>query len=216
MKIVKRALTFPKEFTKLPKPIKIISLVSLFYYFGWGIASPFLPIYFKKILGTYTGVGIVIGLLPFLTIIWTLIIGPFIDKFSKKKLISFALLLYLPLSYFLLSLKTLFHFFLFRIYHSLAATTFWTTTEASIREHSPKKKTAKSIALYDVSYTIPLILGPIIGALLIVKLGFNIFYSVSIFAFLALFPLSFLRREKKKKYKLRLGIFKEFKDFFSN
>jgi len=156
MRLHRRALRFPGELAKLPKSVKIISLVVFIYYLGWGIAEPFLPIYFKQIFENYTSVGFVTGLLYILSLLWTLPIGDLTDKISKKKFIGLILFLYAPIGPLLLVLKNFFDFVLFRVYHSFLASSLWTCSEAYVREHSPKNKTAEAIGLFDTSSNISL------------------------------------------------------------
>lgn len=206
---------FPKNLYKLPCSIKILSLILFVYYLGWGIATPFLPLYFKEVLGTYTAVGLVSAFLPLFQIIWALGLGKVEDRFPKKFILSFILFLYLPLSYFLLILKNLAHFFWFRIYHSFLATSFWLTSEAYTRQHSPKSKTAEAIGLFNSSFGLSLVLGAAISGFLVLKIGFSIFWFISIFAALAMILTFFLPDAFKNKFH-KISLREEIGEFYSN
>ena len=207
-----RPIKVSLELLKLPLNIKLAALLMLVYGLGWGIAGPFIPIYFNQILGNYTAVGIVFGIYPLFCILWDLIIGPLSDSASKKGLMRIALLLYLPMSFILLSLKNMSNFIIFRIYHSFATTSLYTAHEVYVRKHSPKHKASEAIGLSDSASILAAIIGAVIGGFLIMKIGFNIFYAVSIFAALAFIPLFFLKG-RRKHYHFKIELKKDIQDF---
>lgn len=214
MRITKRGpLRLSSRLLGMPKTLKLMSLIVFVYSLGWGIVEPFLPIYLKSLLATYTYVGVVIGMLSIFSIFWTLFFGCIIDKVSKKKIIALTFFLYLPFSSILLSLKSFASFIFFRVYHSLIASSFWTTSEAYIREHSPKHRASEAFGLFDMSYFLSLVVGPVIGGLLILRYGFSILYSISLFAAIALFMLLFLKGSRRKA-RLRDILVPDFKHEF--
>ncbi len=224
VKVPYRKEWFFKQIEHLPKPIKLMSLLIFTYTLGWAIATPFLPIYFKEILGNYTAVGIVISLQAFFAMLWDLPVGALIDKISKRKIIKFALFLYIPFSFILLAMKTLSHFIIFRVYHAFIVTPLWLSADSYTRAHSPKGRSTVAFSLYDTGVNLAFVIGPIIGGLLFYKLGYSIIYSISIMSAIAFIGAFFLPDHKKGKVLssikdliIKDGIVKtEFKDFFSN
>ncbi|MEW6062794.1 MAG: MFS transporter [Nanoarchaeota archaeon] len=219
----RKKFRFVKEMYSLPTSIKLISLVMFIYYIGWGIATPYFPLFLKEVLGSYTAVGLVTGLLPLFSILVYLFIGPLCDRVSKRKVVSLMLLLYLPYSFVLLGLKSIISFVYFRVYHAFIATSLWTASDSYLREHSSKGKGAEAIGMYDSFYTFSLVIGPIIGAFLFMLYGYNIFYAISAFALLAFFVS--LRLHAKRGKRLFSGIRdmlrdhfikREFSDFMAN
>jgi len=215
---VMRPGTVTGEMRSLSKPVKLMSLLFLVYVLGWGMANPFLPLYFNDILGNFVAVGLVMGLLPLFSVVWALLFGGFIDRIPKRTVIITMLVLYLPLSYFLLSLKTLSHFVYFRIYHAFNATGLWVSSDAYVRKHSQKGKEAEAIALWDVGAGIATIIGAASGGLLLKHLGFSYLWVISLFAAIALVISLFLPdHEKTKTIKIRWDfLLKELKDFFAH
>jgi len=206
-------LKFSLELLKLPWPIKTAALLMFVYCIGWGIAGPFIPIYFNQILGTYTAVGIVFGIYPLFCIVWDLIIGPLSDAASKKRIMTIALLLYLPMSFMILSLKKMSDFITFRVYHSFATTSLYTAHETYVRKHSPKRRTSEAVGLVDSAAVLASVIGAVIGGLLISKIGFNIFYAISIFAALAFIPLLYLKR-RRKHFHFKIDLRTSLSNFF--
>ncbi len=214
----RRKIHITRRLMNLPRPIKLLSFIMFIYYLGWAISDPYIAIYFKEKLGTYTRLGIVYAAFPFFSIIWVLLTGLIIDNNSKKKLINLSMFLYTPLSFIILSISKFFHFILYRLYHSLIASILWLSVESYLREHSPKNRASEARGLFDSAYGSTLIIGPLIGALLITKLGFNLFYSISIFAFLAfLFSLMLVDKKNSISFKIKYSsLKKEFYDFWVN
>ena len=217
-----RVLYFTKKFAQLPKSVKYCSLLFFIYYFGWGMILAYEPIYLKNILGEYKNIGLIFASFHILALAMSLLIGTLLDKIKKKNLLRFFLFFYLPFSYIYLHITKLSHFLLFKAYHGIIATGLWISGEAHIRTHSPKGKEVESIALFDFSGILALVLGSFVGAMLIEKFSFNIFYAISFFAILALiFSYRLGDREEKisgkmKKIELMKGIKKEINDLKKN
>lgn len=182
---------------------------------GWGITLPFLPLFIREKLGSYTGVGLVYGLLPLLSMMWALLLGSILDRVHKRSAMRVAFFLYLPLSWLLLCVQSFFGFVLFRIYQSALATTYWVSGEAYVRKHSSRGKEAVSMAWWDFASGLALVIGAIIGALTIGYFHWNIFYAVSAFSLLAFLGSWTLPDHDKTPIKRFPSIAKEIKDLWN-
>ena len=198
-------VSFSKEMNRLPKSIKLISLVMFLYSLGWGIITPFTSLYLQTLFDSYTKIGFVLALLPIFALLIDLPMGALANKFSKKKIIQVALFFYIPFSIIYLSLRSLFSFALFRIYHATLATSLWVSAETYTRYHSPPWKASISMALYDAAGTLALIIGPAIGGILFSIFGFSLFHAISIFAGIALL-VSFSLPDHDAKNSLRSSV----------
>lgn len=189
MKLWRDIRHIPKDLKSLPFSIKRFSLISFVYYLSWSILDPFLPIYFKDILGNYTTTALVIGLLNIFTIFWSMPLGSLADRFSKKALIAFFLWLYLPLGPILSALTRVWQFTIFKVYHSFLATGFWTSGEAYVRFHSAKKERyQEAIGFSDMALGLSSVLGAILGGVLASFYNIRwLFFLMPIFVLLALF-----------------------------
>jgi MFS family permease len=217
-----RPLYFTKKFAQLPKSVKYCCLLFFIYYLGWGMMLAYEPIYLKNVLGQYSNIGLIATSFHILALIMSLSMGAVLDRIRKKKFLSFFLLCYLPFSYLYLHITKLWHFLLFKAYHGIIATGLWISGEAYVRAHSPKGKEIESIALFDIAAILALVLGSFVGATIIGKLSFNIFYAISLFAIFALIFSLWLPDEEKEsikkieKIELTKGIKKEIKDLRKN
>ncbi|MEM2772515.1 MAG: MFS transporter [Candidatus Pacearchaeota archaeon] len=209
-----RYLKIPKEYKNLPKSIKIASLIFFSYNLGWGIVTAYYAIYLKNVLGSYYNIGYIIGVYHLTCIITNFVFSVLLDKINKRKIIRLILIFYFPFSYIFLKISTLIMFLFFVMYHGFIATALWISGEAYIRKHSPKNRAIESIAYFDLSYFISLIIGCFLGVFLISTYKFNIFYSISFFAFIAFLFTIFL--PDKEKTFVNINIFKEIKKEIKN
>jgi len=193
-------ISFSRKMLRLPKSIKFISLLMLIYYLGWGLVDPFLTIYFKEKLISYTNLSIVFAVFPLFSIAWFLLLGTMLDKFSKKGIINLTLLCYLPISLIILSLTKFSHFIFYRLYHSFVASSLWVSAESYVREHSFNKNRKEAFGFFDSIWGLALVIGPFLGGILISVLGYSLFYAVSIFSVLALIVSFFLPDNRKFKF----------------
>ncbi len=189
---------FPGELLKLNSSIKQISIIFFIYGIGWGIVAPIFPIYISTLFGNYKSAGILAAALEFFALVFGLFLGPILDKLQKKSLMSVALFLYLPFTPILFALSSIVQLMIFRVYHAAIATSLWLTGEAYVRQHSEKHKEAQSIGLFDFGTGAALVIGGFIGAAIVVSLGFNVIYAVSIFGGLAFIASIYLPDKKTR------------------
>ena len=196
---------FPTELLKLNSAIKRITTLFFIYDLGWGIVAPLFTLYISTLFGNYKTVGILAAALEFFALLFGLFLGPLLDKLEKRSLISTTLFLYLPFTPLLFALSTLTQLILFRVYHAAIASGLWLTGEAYVREHSEPQKEAQSIGLFDFGVGASQVLGGLLGAALVVTLGFNLIYAVSIFGGIA-FIVSLSLPDKTKRKSLASSI----------
>jgi len=213
---------FLKQIASLPRTIKFSAFLAFTYVLGWGLVNAFLPLYYEQILGNYSTIGVMMFLFYIFAFCFSFILGGVLDNMKPRRLLMIALLMYIPISFVIINMSTAWHFALYVLYHALASTIWWLALESYVRVHSPKHKEMISYGLYDAGIFSSMVIGGIVGGLLIYKLGWNIFYSVSIFAFFALIVLAFMPDRKHGKVKdglkkISLSLFKgEIKDFLKN
>lgn len=208
----------------LPRPIKIISLVAFMYSLGWAMIDPFFFIYLKKLFGSYASVGFITALLYLFAIVWSLPIGQLLNRVSKKFIIVITLIMYFPMGYFLIIFKTFAQFVFLRLYNSFTAASLWVSQEGYVREHTNKKNAYEAFGFFDTLCSLAYVIGPIIGALLLMKFGFSMFFVISITSLLAFLIALTLKDYKKESIMSGLNniirkdklVKKEFKDFIKN
>lgn len=219
-KIKRGEIPFFSQIASLPKSIKRAALLTFVYYLGWALVNPFYSIYIKNALGNYTNFGIIMFLYFTFSLLLDFPVGELVDRVKPKTLLLISLLFYLPFSYVLLNLSEIWHFVLYTLYHAFISVVLWIALESYIRGHSPAGKEMLSFGLYDAGWVGASVIGGVLGGLLFGYLGFGLIWSISIFAFIAIFVLMLLPDKKKGsiqdglKSSFRMNFFKKEIDRF--
>ncbi|MBI2039327.1 MAG: MFS transporter [Candidatus Niyogibacteria bacterium] len=171
--------TARRDFRTLPASIKWVTLILSFYSLFWGLWDPFLPIYFNKILGGYTETALVTAFFYLFFAILSVPIGRIADILSKKKLIAFFLLLYLPLGPLLALMRTIFQFTLFRFYHAFLASGLWSASETYIRAHSPPHQRAEAMGFLDTGLNAAIVAGALLSGFIVAAVGIEPLFYVA-------------------------------------
>ncbi|MDP2676308.1 MAG: MFS transporter [bacterium] len=224
MSIFRTIYSFPRDLSLLPRSIRWIALVMFLYYLGWGIIEPFLGIYFNDLFDSYTSVGIIFSLLYVFSMLLSLPFGDLADKASKRTIMTIILICYVPIGPFIATIRTIGHAVLFRVYHAFLATGLWSSTEAYVRSHSPRRQASEGIGFFDMAIAGSSVVGAILGGILITRFGIEtLFYIMPVFSIGALIAVSRLP-DSDGAFSLFAGIkdvfrqrlFRhEFRDFFS-
>ncbi|MFH1972738.1 MAG: MFS transporter [archaeon] len=215
---------FLKELKQLPRSIKLSTFLAFVYVIGWGVTNPFLPLFIQEKLGSYTNFGIIMFLFYIFAFLLDFPMGVFLEKVRPKKIMIVGFLLMMLIPLILLNSTLMWHFILFSLFHAIASITIWIAFESYVRKHSPKNKEALAFGMYDAGIIAAFILGALASGLLIYKIGFNIFYAITITSFIAIFVLNFLPDKKKGaslqsglRNTLRLTAYRnEFRTFYKN
>ncbi len=206
-----------KDFRRIPKSMKILTLGFFFYEFGWAFVGPFMPLYFKSITVSFTEVGLLFAILPLIHVFTSMPLGELSDKIGRKCIIMFAFLNYIiigPVYAFLSNIWTL---VLVRFYNALTATLVWVPHAAFMRDLSPKRKEAEVIGYNVTILKVAGIAGNIIGAFLLfywledISLMFLALPVTSLMAFLV---VSKVPETVKKRVGLGKGLREVEKDGF--
>ena len=207
MRLRRVLATIPRDFKKLPRSIKWISVVFGVYSLAWGLVSPFLAIYFNQIVGTYTKTTFIIAVFFLFSAFLSVFMGRLADVLSKKKLIIIFLFLYLPLGPLLAIFKGVFQFTILRLYHSFTATGLWGTSEVYVRAHSPKHQRAESIGLFDGVHNLFLVVGALAGGVIVYFFNIPVlFYIMPFFIFSALIVTLLFLPDHHGSRNLRTGL----------
>src|SRR3989344_3992862 len=166
-----------RDFRTLPKSIKWITVILSFYSVMWGLWDPFLPIYFKQVLGDYTQTALVTAFFYIFLAAWSVPLGRLADVLSKKKMIAFFFLLYLPLGPVFAFLRTVVQMTMFRFYHAFLATGLWATTETYVRSHSPTHQRAEAMGILDAGLNAAIVAGAVVSGFIVAAIGIKpLFY----------------------------------------
>lgn len=196
---------FFKNFSEFNREIKIMALITLINRMGT-VVVPFLSKYLKEDLNlSYSQVGWIMVCFGLGSLIGTFISGKLSDYFGAYKIMIFSLftsgLLFITLRY----VKT---------FELLCLSVFFLTTIAdmyrpammlTINSYVSKEMRLQSLSLIRSTTNLGLVIGPLLGAYLILNSGYDTLFLVDgITCIVAIFIFSFLVKERKNLYKLNL------------
>ena len=196
---------FLKNFSEFNREIKIMALITLINRMGT-VVVPFLSKYLKEDLNlSYSQVGWIMVCFGFGSLIGTFISGKLSDYFGAYKIMIFSLfasgLVFIMLRY----VKT---------FEPLCLSVFLLTTIAdmyrpammlTINNYVNKEMRLQSLSLIRTATNLGLVIGPLLGAYLILNNGYDTLFLVDgITCIFAISIFILLVKERKNLYKLNL------------
>jgi MFS family permease len=165
----------------------ILIFEPIYLYLHFQESLPFTLIFFALIHGAY-GLLTVIGgkIMARLGYDWAILISHlfFLGYYIFLYIIDSSLLI-IPIAI---------------IFKALGMTFFWPSYHTSFARFSKKDQTGKYVSKKFYAYTVPNILGPIIGGIILSKYSYNLlFIFVLVFLLISAIPL-FFKREEKESY----------------
>ncbi len=175
-----------KNLNKVPKSLKMLSLAFLIYTLSWGIILPFFSIYIHSIIPSYSQVGFIISLMSIAAAVVSVVMGDFIDKVGRKKVILFSFANYLIIGPLYAMTHSINMLIVARIYNGIAAIGVWVPSITYVRDISPRNKRAEYIGYFYTASSISYCVGPLIGAVLVSMIDIKyLFYMLGAGAFAA-------------------------------
>jgi len=116
--------------------------------------------------------------------------GKLSERWHRKKILVLASFVYVAASLFFSFSSQIYHLFLSMLLLGVAGAMFWPTLEAWIAEKESKRTLIQKMALFNISWSTGLAIGPLIGGILFgmnFKLPFYFAFFVSVFVLLILF-----------------------------
>jgi MFS family permease len=149
----------------------------------------FVPIFAQRFGATFLDLGY-IGTVSSLTYVVTpIIVGHIADRVSRLRLYALALLINFIATITLAFTRSIGDIVLLRSLGGLGFAFFWPTAEILVLDFAPMEKRVKEMGVFSVSWGSGFLIGPLLGGIVIQKLGFiNLFVISS-----ALMMLAFLQ-----------------------
>ena len=186
-------LLFNKELNELYISRAIMSI-------ALALISLFVPIYFYQLGFSIGKIILFFFLVSLYFFVLTLFTPKIIAKFGIRHSILFStlpvIMYYLGLNY-IQTYSML--FFVLPFFIALSSSLFWIAYDIYFLKYSKKQVRGRQVSLTYVIEILTSVLGPLIGALLITKLGYGPTYTIGAgLAFISIFPL-ILSKEFKRK-----------------
>ncbi len=181
---------------------------------GLGIVAPLMPIYAENLGATGIWLGIIFASFSLARAIFMPIIGKISDKTSRKKFITYGLLLYSVISLLYIVAYNVYTLSIIRFIHGIASAMVIPIAMAYVGETTKEGREGRRMGAFNISFFLGMGTGPFIGGILHDSFGMkSVFIAMSIFtAFsfvLTLFLLPDIPPHKHlKKKKLPKNTFK--------
>ncbi|MBI4684515.1 MAG: MFS transporter [Nitrospirae bacterium] len=196
-----------------PSPFVLLCSTGLFAIFSSTISkSPVLPLFAAHLGADPSGVGIVAAVSAFTGIIASIPAGILSDRFGRKKMLMFSVLVFSTAPFLYLMVEHIWQLAIIRFYHGLATAIFIPVAMAMVSDIFHKERGEK-IGWFSTSTLIGRFMAPIIGGSIIGVLVFNpglsykIVYLVcgitGIIALIISFKLPDINQKPKGTQKLR-------------
>ncbi len=181
---------------------------------GLGIVAPLMPIYAENLGATGIWLGIIFASFSLARAIFMPIIGKISDKTSRKKFITYGLLLYSIISLLYIVAYNVYTLSIIRFVHGIASAMVIPIAMAYVGETTQEGREGRRMGLFNISFFLGMGTGPFIGGILHDSFGMkSVFIAMSLFtAFsfvLTLFLLPDINPQKHlKKKKIPKNTFK--------
>lgn len=189
------------------KYVFLVLILSFMVNFDSNAAIPIIATYAGKLGASLIYTGFIVGIYSIVHIPSNLIFGRLVDKFDRKALINFGVLLD-GLSMLLYALAQDANFLLFgRIIHGIGGGFGGPATMSYLSDATSQKRSGRGMALYGISIGFSNLIGFLLGGLVAQIIGeSNLFFIIAIVLFAMSFISLFLPsiyQPSKEKYNFR-------------
>lgn len=157
-----------------------------------GLIVPILPLYAKSMHATGFELGMIFSGFALSRGIFGLIVGDISDRYGRKKLMVFGLILFVPLSILFALAKTPVMLTIIRVAQGVATVCISLVAQAYIGDITPRGKEGKYMNLFFISFFLGQSLGPYFGGMLSDQYNIRTpFYMMAVLSAIALIPVLF-------------------------
>lgn len=189
------------------------ALANLANAFGVQMLVATLPLYVIGLGGSQTDAGLVIGILSFTALLFRPLMGYLTDAWRRRPLVLMGTSCYGFASVIYLLAGSIPALLLGRFVHGFGLSCYTTASNAYIADIAPRRRRAEAVGLFAATQAIGLIIGPVVGFMLMGKIGFpRLFYFSGGLAFTAFFISCFAHERmqpsntKRPPWSLRNGL----------
>lgn len=180
----------------------LVTFIGFIFFFNFH-SLLLLPLHIKKIGGTDSSIGFLMGTAGLSTLFATPLVGHFGDRIGKKVFVIFGL--------FILSSSTItltfvhnitIYYYVLRLLHGIAFSLFFISAGALVTDIAPSEKRAQAVGLYGLFTIINYAIAPYFGKIVIEHFGFRTFFLVTGTLSMLCIPAAMLINEKKNLKKI--------------
>jgi MFS family permease len=158
------------------KPFLLASLANFLFYSNTN-AYTLLPLYIQALGGREGEIGSIMAMYSLAAILCQASIGPFLDRWSRKRIILLSVgMLTLASTAFALTTRLAWYFYLLRFLQGGAVALFLTSNLTLIADLAPPSRRAEAVGIFGVSGLVSIALAPALGEAVLKIWGFRTFF----------------------------------------
>jgi MFS family permease len=133
---------------------------------GVGLIVPFLPVYADELGASGIWIGLIFGINPLVSAVFTLFLGSMSDRMDKRRLMLTGLFGYFLVSFAFMFSRVPIHLFMARVMQGMFGAMVMPIARAYAGELVPRGQEGSSMGLYNLAFVSGFSLGPIVGGAL--------------------------------------------------
>ncbi len=195
-----------------------LGLVSFISAIGFSLLTSVWAIYLDGFFNNTALVGFILAALSGISFVSYFVFIPLIERYDKEKIYSLSIML-LSISYLFYSVvRDVYAVLIVSVAMFILVTFRITSFGIIVKDKSSKTKLSQNEGIVYTFQNIAWVIGPLIGGLILAKLGINfVFIFAAFFLIIALIVFQYAKIKDHNKKKLTDdNIYKNFKDFFKD
>jgi MFS family permease len=168
----------PKNETLFSRNFILTSLSTFTLFSSFYFLLITLPIYIKKLGGTESEIGFIIGVFTISAVVLRPFIGQMVDRQGRKKILISGLLVFLVSMLLYNYTNSVTSLLLLRVFHGIgwgAATTAATTLIADI---APPSRRGEAMGIFGMASNVAMAIGPVLSMILLAAYDFPILFMI--------------------------------------
>lgn len=178
----------------------MLTVKALLLFSGFYLLMPTLPMFIKKLGGSDSQVGFIIGVFTISSVIIRPIVGGLMDKYGRRIFIIGGLLFFAITMYFYDCVTGIIFLIILRIIHGVSWAIATTSIGTAVTDVIPPSRRGEGMGWYGLAMTLGMALGPILGLWVVKSYSFHYLFLVCTALALIAFILSFVTKIPKVKH----------------
>ncbi len=168
---------FQKE-TLFSRNFILTSLSSFTLFSSFYFLLITLPIYIKKIGGTDSEIGFIIGVFTISAVFLRPFIGQEVDRIGRKKILISGMFIFLVSMLLYNYTNSVTSLLLLRVFHGIGWGAATTAAATLIADIAPPKRRGEAMGIFGMSSNVAMAIGPVLSMIMLQAYDFNILFMI--------------------------------------
>ncbi|WP_018768132.1 MFS transporter [Bacillus sp. 105MF] len=151
----------------------MLTITALLLFSGFYLLMPTLPMFIKKLGGSESQVGFIIGVFTISAVIFRPIVGGLMDRYGRMVFIISGLLFFAITMYFYDWVTGVIFLVILRILHGISWAVATTSIGTAVTDVIPQSRRGEGMGWYGLAMTLGMALGPVLGLWVIKSFSFH-------------------------------------------